>query len=539
MKIIISFIVLLFSPTFLFMDTFAQSVDLPNNFDIVVYEFGGLYYAKDSQKIIISSDTPDTVIKTALARGGEIYIAGGEYHLSKDFSGFDLKSLTHLKLAANSDIVVTSGYAGYVFRFSNGVGQCVIEGGQILEANPVKRNWIGIMMQGGPDGVFLNLIENMVITNPYIVIDFNSSTGQWVNANTFVNIKGWNFVRGIEFDFKGKHTDDVDGFDGNTFRDSMFQSGSMTTYGAKDIKHQYNAFYNVQFWDLPAGAISSTIDASAKNTIIIGGIMTHKGFVDDGKNTIVLDAWHSNFLSNSSISSDIINGKYQPQVNLSLLPAQNSLNMSMDQQPAAGLVTASKAQLGVSQKRPTQINVYGTVSNSQGGKVILYITRPDGVVEHDETYVTSKGIFYSPIAFDKNSLLGQYKIDVIYQNSNLGSILLNVTSDQVLLPVQTYPNTGTVLLSESNTPVLTLKSNANLWSQGKISDSTFGDSIQYLVKVGIIEKPNGTQTLLHQSLHIPTWFKNSVGWWANGQISDTDLISELQYLLDSGIIQMS
>src|SRR3989442_8356848 len=303
MKIIISFIVLLFSSTFLFMNANAQGMDLPNNFDVIVYEFGGLYYAKDSQKIIISSDTPDTVIKTALTRGGEIYIAGGEYYLSKDFSGFDLKSLTHLKLAENSDIVVPSGYTGYVFRFSSGIGQSVIEGGQIFEAKPVKRNWIGIMMQGGPYGVYFNLIENMVITNPYIVIDFNAATGQWINANTFVNIKGWSFVRGLEFDFKGKHTDYVDGFDGNTFRDSTFQSGPMTTYGAKDIKHQNNAFYNVQFWDLPTGAISSSIDASAKNTIIIGGIMTHKDFVDNGINTTVLDAWHSNLSSDSSISS--------------------------------------------------------------------------------------------------------------------------------------------------------------------------------------------------------------------------------------------
>src|SRR2546428_928426 len=539
MKIIIVFIGLVFSSSFLFIDAFAKGTDLPNDFDIVIWEFNGQYYAKEPRNIVINSDTPDKIIKTALERGGEIYISGGPYYLPKNFSGFNIGSGTHLKLAENAKIIVPSGYGGYVFRFDNGVGYSVLEGGQINEANPTKGNWIGIMMQGGVDGVYYNIIENTVIINPYIVIEFNATTGQWVMSNTFVNIKGDHFSRGIEFDFNGKHTDDVDGFDGNTFRDDMFTSGPMTTFGAKDVKHQYNAFYNVQFWDLPAGAISSTIDESAKNTIIIGGLMTHRGFVDNGKNTTVLDSWHSNLLSNSSTSSAIINSKYQPQVNLSLLPSQNSLNMSMGQQPSAGLVTTSKAQLGVSQKRPTQVNVYGTVSNSQGGKVILYITRPDGVVEQDETYVTSKGIFYSPIAFDRNSLLGQYKIDVIYQNSNLGSILLNVTSDQVLLPIQTYPNTGTVLLSESNTPVLTLKSNANLWSQGKISDSTFGDRIQYLAKAGIIEKPNGTQTLLHQSLHIPTWFKNSVGWWANGQISDTDLISELQYLLDSGIIQMS
>src|SRR5207245_2454860 len=156
------------------------------------------------------------VIKTALARGGDIYIAGGTYNLSQYFSGFDLKPHSYLKLASDANIVVPSGYGGYVFRFGSNVGHSVMDGGNIYEAKPVQRHWIGITMQSVTAGILFDYIQNTVITDPYIVIDFNATGGGFVNANTFVNIKGWNFVKGIEFE-----SPEVGArYLGNTVRDS-------------------------------------------------------------------------------------------------------------------------------------------------------------------------------------------------------------------------------------------------------------------------------------------------------------------------------
>jgi len=540
MKIIITLIVLLFSFTFSFTETFAQGVNLPNNFGTIIYQFNGQYYVKDSQNIIISSYTPDVVIKTALSRGGDIYIAGGTYTLTNDFSGFNLKYGSYLKMASDASIVVPSGYSGYVFRFSNYVGHCVVDGGHIYEANPVKRHWIGIMMQGGPGGVYFNYIENTVITDPQIVIDFNATTGQWVNANTFVNIKGWNFVKGIEFDFKGKHTDGVDGFDANTFRDSQFQGGPMTTYGVKDIKHSFNAFYNVQFWDLPASSISSTIDPSAENTIIIGGQMTYQGFSDSGTNTLVLDAWDSKILSNSTMISSIINGTYQAQPNTPTLPLHQVMNMSIIQQAQNDFVRGNHGQLNILPGQSTVVNIYGTVDNPTGGSMQMSVSRPDGAVEQIHADVTSAGVFYYPLMFDKNSLTGQYRIDGSYQNSNLGTLFLNVTANQGTIPNQSsQPNIGITPSSESNTTLSArIKNDAQLWSQGEISNDVFLSDIQYLAKIGIIESPNQNQSYLHHTISIPIWLKNNAIWWANGQISDQDFFSGIQYLLNSGIMTM-
>jgi hypothetical protein len=534
MKITIGLIIFLFLFTFLFTEGFAQGVDLPNDFGTIVYESAGRYYVKDSHDIITSNNEPDIVIKTALARGGDIYIAGGTYKLSQYFSGLDLQSHTHLKLAQNAFIIVPSGYEGYVFQIKDNTFNCVIEGGNVKEADPVKRNWIGILLHGG--SISFNLVENMFITDPFIVININATSPSFISANTFYNISGIHFVRGIEFDFIGKLTS-LSGIFGNTFRDLQFQSGNMTTYGVKDIKHFNNAFYNVIFWDLPPNAISANIDPSAINNVIIGGAMTSPNFDDKGHNTIILDKLHTKIISSSPILLGIVNGIYRPQANMPIIPSHQILNMNISSELTSGFVSGNQGQLSISPGNIAAVNIFGMVTDPKGGLVVLSITRPDGVVEQNYADITSSGAFSYPMIFDKNSLTGQYMIVGSYQNSNLGTLFLNMTS-HLLLSNETnaFPNIGIPASESGLTPSVQIKNDAKLWSQDKISDDVFSSRIQYLIKIGIIEKPKQTQTMMYQSAHIPSWLKNNASMWANGQISASDFISEIQYLLNNEIM---
>ena len=36
--------------------------------------------------------------------------------------------------------------------------------------------------------------------------------------------------------------------------------------------------------------------------------------------------------------------------------------------------------------------------------------------------------------------------------------------------------------------------------------------------------------------NVPAWVKNTAGWWANNQISDNDFVNSIQYLIRVGII---
>jgi hypothetical protein len=556
MKTLIFFLGLLFLFTFLSTGVYAQVPTLPNNYGTLVAFTGTEYVVQDSNgNVLARSDTPDSIIKTALARGGDIYIEAGQYPLSSAFSGFDLILNTNLKLAQDAAILVPSGYTGFVFRLGNNVNNCVIDGGIVTEAAPVKRGWTGILMQGGQGGVYFNTVQNLFMANPYIGIDFSATTGQWINANTFVNIKEYHYVRGIEFDFSGTPKSSL-GFNNNVFRDSQFHSGDMTTYGIKDIQHDNNAFYNVQVWDLPVGASSSTIASSASNTIIIGGQMTHYNFVDNGANTIILDSLHNNLSSDQKLSLDIIKGTSQPALKLpstiSSTPNQ-VLHMSIPgQQMTTGFVSGNQAQLSISQQRPVEINIYGTVSNPKGSKVDFYFTRPNGVIDKNQAYVKTDGSFYYPVVFDSSSLTGQYKINAQYYSSQLGILYINVTSGQVQIPTVTIPSNPIAPSSNPTVPtpqpanpqpapisnlVTTIKNDSKLWAQNKTTDDIFASRMQSLINIGIITVPNPILNTVHE-IHIPEWFKQTASRWADGLVSSGEFISAVQYLLDNGTMKL-
>jgi len=92
-----------------------------------------------------------------------------------------------------------------------------------------------------------------------------------------------------------------------------------------------------------------------------------------------------------------------------------------------------------------------------------------------------------------------------------------------------------------------LKKNAGWWSQGQLDDSTFTNSVQYLIQNQIID----IQTLPNVSVDpdeedkfaeeeeivsVPEWIKNNAGWWSEGQIDDQTFIKGIEYLVENGII---
>jgi len=80
-----------------------------------------------------------------------------------------------------------------------------------------------------------------------------------------------------------------------------------------------------------------------------------------------------------------------------------------------------------------------------------------------------------------------------------------------------------------------VKNNAKLWSSNSLNDTTFENSIQYLMNAGIMQASPPSQTISESK--IPSWIKITAGWWANGSISDSDFVSGIQYLIQAGEIQ--
>ena len=148
-----------------------------------------------------------------------------------------------------------------------------------------------------------------------------------------------------------------------------------------------------------------------------------------------------------------------------------------------------------------------TILNSDG----LVMKKDSTIFAMDnvfQDYITAKGGLWKP---------GNYKIQVQIANSVAETTITIVSAQQ-----------GQAVVSQNHLPAW-FKNTAKWWSEGKISNSEFIQSVQYLIQQGTLQIPNyysksmTTQTLL-------PWIKNNASLWANGKLSDDDFVKVLQYL---------
>ena len=79
-----------------------------------------------------------------------------------------------------------------------------------------------------------------------------------------------------------------------------------------------------------------------------------------------------------------------------------------------------------------------------------------------------------------------------------------------------------------------IKTNARLWSDGTIDDSTFVSAIQYLAGQGVIQIPPTEQS--GQGGDIPPFVRDNAGYWADDVIDDATFVAGLQHLVRLGVL---
>ena len=81
-----------------------------------------------------------------------------------------------------------------------------------------------------------------------------------------------------------------------------------------------------------------------------------------------------------------------------------------------------------------------------------------------------------------------------------------------------------------------IKDLAIMWvTEPLVTDKDFGRAIGYLIEHGVIEIPY-TEPEGDVITNIPDWVKTNAEWWVTGKISDTEFTVALQYLIKKGII---
>ena len=77
---------------------------------------------------------------------------------------------------------------------------------------------------------------------------------------------------------------------------------------------------------------------------------------------------------------------------------------------------------------------------------------------------------------------------------------------------------------------------AKMWiTEPLVTDKDFGRAIGYLIEHEVIKIPY-TEPEGNSITNIPDWVKTNAEWWITGKISDTEFTVALQYLIKKGII---
>jgi len=80
---------------------------------------------------------------------------------------------------------------------------------------------------------------------------------------------------------------------------------------------------------------------------------------------------------------------------------------------------------------------------------------------------------------------------------------------------------------------------ATMWiTEPLVTDKDFGRAIEYLIEHEIIKIPY-TEPEGDTITNIPDWVKTNAEWWVTGKISDTEFALALQYLIKKGIITVN
>ena len=199
---------------------------------------------------------------------------------------------------------------------------------------------------------------------------------------------------------------------------------------------------------------------------------------------------------------------------LSFMPILNPVNA----EPTIGIET-SQSVYGYGDFLSITINV----SEVTGDFATIYITDPS----------QKKSILLQPpISQKTHSFPSNHPFDSAIWKS--GSYILDLEYSGATSSTQfSIQDTGEVAIP------FWVRDLATMWiTEPLVTDRDFGRAIEYLIEHEIIKIPY-TEPEGDTITNIPDWVKTNAEWWVTGKISDTEFAMALQYLIKKGIITVN
>ena len=84
-----------------------------------------------------------------------------------------------------------------------------------------------------------------------------------------------------------------------------------------------------------------------------------------------------------------------------------------------------------------------------------------------------------------------------------------------------------------------IKTYAELWAIGDMSDAEFISGLDFMLEHHIIIIPNLQYSEENFVSSIQNWIRNNADWWANDLISQQEFVNSLEYLIEEQIIEIT
>ena len=160
---------------------------------------------------------------------------------------------------------------------------------------------------------------------------------------------------------------------------------------------------------------------------------------------------------------------------------------------------------------------------------VIITERPNGTVNH---------------SYPNGTTFSYYEDGRVFK-SNLDGEFTELTQPKYTEQTSMHDPGITILEVASKSAIPKwIKTNAEWWSQGAISDKEFAAGLGFLVKSKIIHvddvEIDSTGSIdISDDIVIPKWIKTNAEWWSSGVISDSDFKSGIQFMIKEKVIDFT
>jgi hypothetical protein len=179
----------------------------------------------------------------------------------------------------------------------------------------------------------------------------------------------------------------------------------------------------------------------------------------------------------------------------------------------------------------TTAEVGGMINKTQyiqGVQVDITIIDPNEISQNRKVRVGSDGVFNFHTVLDENTLNGTYTVFAQYRDKK---------SPEIAIDIQYQGE------EDSSKIPQWIKNSVKWWAEDKINEMDFILGIQDLIRKGILNPPTLENQTVDEyeenkpfGIKIPKYVKQTSLWWTEDKISDQEFVDSMQYLIKKGYL---